>query len=87
VLSLLCEGLPNKMIARELAIASGTVKIHIGKILSELGVSSRLQAVVAAQRLGLVQHAGARDVRTFEGSDRLEYAGVLASAYAARSVA
>ena len=87
VLSLLCEGLPNKTIARELGIASGTVKIHIGKILGELGVSSRLQAVVSAQRLGLVQQAGAQDGRTFAGAGRVEYAGVLASAYAARSAA
>jgi DNA-binding CsgD family transcriptional regulator len=53
VLSLLCEGLPNKLICRQLNIATGTVKVHIGIILKELGVSSRLQAVVAAQRCGL----------------------------------
>ena len=56
VLSLLCEGLPNKLICRRLNISSGTVKIHIGSILRELGVSSRLQAVVAAQRMGLLRH-------------------------------
>ena len=54
VLSLLCEGLPNKLICRQLNIATGTVKVHIGVILRELGVSSRLQAVVAAQRCGLL---------------------------------
>jgi DNA-binding NarL/FixJ family response regulator len=54
VLSLLCEGLPNKLICRQLNIATGTVKVHISVILRELGVSSRLQAVVAAQRCGLV---------------------------------
>src|SRR6185436_19783566 len=53
VLSLLCEGLPNKLICRQLKIATGTVKVHVGIILKELGVSSRLQAVVAAQRCGL----------------------------------
>lgn len=53
VLSLLCEGLPNKLICRQLNISTGTVKVHIGCILRELGVSSRLQAVVAAQRCGL----------------------------------
>ena len=87
VLSLLCEGLPNKTIGRELGIAAGTVKIHIGKILGELGVSSRLQAVVAAQRLGLLRDAGSRDRPAYDGEDRVEYAGVLASAYAARSAA
>jgi len=50
VLSLLCEGLPNKSIGRRLNISAGTVKIHVGKILSGLGASSRLQAVVIAQR-------------------------------------
>lgn len=53
VLSLLCEGLPNKLICRQLNIATGTVKVHISVILRELGVTSRLQAVVAASRWGL----------------------------------
>ena len=53
VLALLCEGLPNKTICRRLNIASGTVKVHISSILRELGVASRLQAVVAASSLGL----------------------------------
>jgi len=53
VLALLCEGLPNKLICRRLNIATGTVKVHIGCILRELGVASRLQAVVAARSRGL----------------------------------
>jgi len=53
VLALLCEGLPNKLIARRLDIATGTVKIHVSCILRELGVATRLQAVVAARRCGL----------------------------------
>jgi two-component system, NarL family, nitrate/nitrite response regulator NarL len=57
VLALLCEGLPNKLISRRLDISSATVKCHISRILSELGVSSRLQAVVAAARSGLVRDA------------------------------
>jgi DNA-binding NarL/FixJ family response regulator len=55
VLALLCEGLPNKLICRRLNIASGTVKAHISSILHELGVASRLQAVVAARRHGLLR--------------------------------
>lgn len=54
VLSLLGEGLPNKLICRRLNISTGTVKIHISCILRELGVTSRLQAVVSAQRCGLL---------------------------------
>ena len=54
VLSLLCEGLANKLISRRLGISAATVKCHISRILTELGVSSRLQAVVAASRCGLL---------------------------------
>ena len=61
VLALLCHGYSNKLISRELGISAGTVKIHVGKVLAELGVASRLQAVVAAHRHGLVQ-----DSRTFD---------------------
>ena len=57
VLALLCEGLPNKLICRRLEISPGTVKAHISSILRELGVASRLQAVVAARRHGLLNHA------------------------------
>jgi len=48
VLALLCEGLSNKLICRRLNIATGTVKVHIGYILRALGVTTRLQAVVAS---------------------------------------
>ena len=54
VLRLLCEGLPNKVISARLAISPGTVKIHVSHILRKLGVTSRLQAVIAARRIGLV---------------------------------
>jgi DNA-binding NarL/FixJ family response regulator len=54
VLALLCEGLPNKLICRRLDISSGTVKAHISSILRELGVDSRLQAVVAAREMNLL---------------------------------
>ena len=52
VLSSLCEGLPNKEIARRLNISAATVKVHIGSILRELGVANRLQAVISAHGLG-----------------------------------
>jgi DNA-binding NarL/FixJ family response regulator len=55
VLALLCEGLPTKTICRRLGISYGTAKVHIGAILRELGASSRLQAVLYAQRLGLLR--------------------------------
>ena len=52
VLALLCDGLSNKLIARALGISVSTVKIHVSNIFGELGVSSRLQAVVCARQLG-----------------------------------
>ena len=54
VLALLYEGLSNKLISRQLDISSATVKVHISAILRELNASSRLQAVAAARRLGLI---------------------------------
>ena len=59
VLALLCEGLSNKLICRRLNIATGTVKVHISSILRELGVTSRLQAVLAAPRYRAVEGAAA----------------------------
>lgn len=59
VLALLCEGLPNKLICRRLNISTGTVKVHISCILRELGVNSRLQAVVAARSLHVCAALGA----------------------------
>lgn len=53
VLWLLCEGLPNKLISRRLKISGGTVKTHISSLLRALNVSSRVQVVVAARRMGL----------------------------------
>jgi DNA-binding CsgD family transcriptional regulator len=58
VLALLCEGLPNKLISRQLNIAEATVKIHVAHILRALNVSSRLQAVVAARDLGFERKSG-----------------------------
>ena len=54
VLRLLCDGLPNKVIAARLEISPGTVKIHVSHILRKLGVTSRLQAVIAARNGGIV---------------------------------
>ncbi len=55
VLALLCEGMTNKDISRQLGIGNATVKIHVSSILRALNVSSRLQATIVAQRMGLVR--------------------------------
>ncbi|MEW6133051.1 MAG: response regulator transcription factor [Pseudomonadota bacterium] len=53
VLKLILRGKPNKIIARELDLSEGTVKIHVAAIFKALGVSNRTEAAVAAQRFGL----------------------------------
>jgi DNA-binding NarL/FixJ family response regulator len=53
VLALMAEGKPNKVIAFEMQISEPTVKSHVTEILRRLGVHSRTQAVILAQRLGL----------------------------------
>ncbi|MFO1414102.1 MAG: response regulator transcription factor [Burkholderiales bacterium] len=50
VLRLLGRGLPNKLIARELGITEGTVKVHLLAVFRALGVRNRTAAVLAAQR-------------------------------------
>jgi DNA-binding NarL/FixJ family response regulator len=54
VLALLCRGHSNKEIARELSIADRTVRAHITEVFAALGVASRTQAIIEAQRLGLL---------------------------------
>jgi DNA-binding NarL/FixJ family response regulator len=53
VLELLLKGLPNKLIARQLDISENTTKIHVSAVLRALGVSTRTQALIAANRIGL----------------------------------
>jgi len=57
VLRLLLKGEPNKLIARELNLTEGTVKIHIAAILRNLQVRNRTEAVVRARELGLCPSA------------------------------
>lgn len=54
VLEQIAQGASNKEIARSLAIAETTVKIHVQHILRKLGLTSRVQAAVyaAAQSSG-----------------------------------
>lgn len=52
VLRGLSRGLPNKLIARELNLSEGTVKIHIAAVLRALRARNRTEAVVLARQLG-----------------------------------
>lgn len=51
VLGLLLQGLPNKLIARQLNLSVETVKDHVAAVLRALGVSSRTQAVLAVSQM------------------------------------
>ena len=54
VLTLLAEGLPNKLIADRLEISEHTVKFHVASLLSKLGAQSRTEAVIIAARRGML---------------------------------
>lgn len=53
VFALMAEGKPNKIIAYDMQIGEATVKAHVTEILRKMGVHSRTQAIVLAQRLAL----------------------------------
>jgi len=54
ILSMIVQGRLNKEIAGELNIAEQTVKGHVSTIFRKLGVGSRTQAAVLAERLAIV---------------------------------
>ncbi len=53
ILGLIAGGCSNKLIARQLKITEGTVKVHVKHLLRKLHLDSRVEAAVWA-----VKHAG-----------------------------
>lgn len=55
VLDRLAQGMSNAEIAHALIVSEGTVKAHLGRIMSKWGVRDRVQILVTAARAGLVK--------------------------------
>lgn len=55
VLRLLGEGAETREISRRLGVSPETTQTHVRNLLGKLGAGSRLQAVLEAQRLGLLR--------------------------------
>ncbi len=54
VLSYVAEGLSNKQIAYKMSVSEATVKLHINALLRAVGATNRTQAVVTAQKMGII---------------------------------
>jgi signal transduction histidine kinase/DNA-binding NarL/FixJ family response regulator len=55
VLHSIARGLRNKEIARELGLSEATVKYHVAHLFEKLGVGGRTEALLRAQKLGLIR--------------------------------
>jgi DNA-binding NarL/FixJ family response regulator len=61
VLRMLPTGKTNRQIAQELHLSLSTVKKHLERLISKLGVSDRTQAAVRAIDLGIVDPERAQE--------------------------
>ncbi len=56
ILSLICKGKPNKVIAYEMQLAEATVKAHITALLRRLRVQNRTQAALLVREVSIRHH-------------------------------
>ena len=54
MLVLLANGTSNKDMANRLFVSENTVKFHLKNIYAKLSVTSRVQAITAARRMGII---------------------------------
>jgi len=50
IVRLIGDGLPNRIIARQLGLAEGTVKVHLHNIFQKLGIPNRTRLAALAAR-------------------------------------
>ena len=58
VFALVAGGRSNREIATELFLSEGTVKVHVSRVLTKLGLRDRVQAVVLAYETGVIRPGG-----------------------------
>lgn len=54
ILALMAEGIDTATMSEKLGVATHTTEWHVRHVIEKLGVHSKLQAVIAAARLGLI---------------------------------
>lgn len=68
ILVLVASGMSNKQIGAQLGISEKTVKTHLTNVFQQVGVTSRTQAALWAQRRGLVRYGVGAAVQASGGN-------------------